>query len=90
MKVNIVETKVNFNQLRMMVGSFKLSKNYSDSSFLIMSNDTLKLLESETEISCDASLLFSTNKPHGKSYPVYQDIKIAVCDALKLGEIELK
>lgn len=90
MKVNIVETKVNFNKLRMMVGSFKFSKNYSDSSFLIMSNDTLKLLESEADVGCDASLLFSTNKSHSKSYPVYQNIKIAVCDALELGEIELK
>ena len=59
-----------------------VARNGVDPSFIVVNIETLNLLRCDSELETKH---YSSND----QYPTFWGIRIAVCDALKLGEVEI-
>jgi len=79
--INIIKTSVDINSLNHMIFHFKLTPYYRENSYLIMNKETKDAIKSESRNGCGV---------HSNGLVTYQGIRIAICEELKFGEIEIK
>lgn len=86
MRVNI-NKGINLNMLRMVIFNFKNTIEYSQSSFLIMSKETMNALIAEREYGCKGIQIVGSDD---ESYATFCEIPIAICNKLDFGEVNIK
>ena len=79
--INIVKNSIDINVLNHFIFNFKLTPYYRENSYLIMNKETNDVIESEFK---------NGYTIYANGFTTYQGIRIAICEGLKFGEIEIK